>query len=309
MHANANLLHIRAEYDRCTADLRRSGLLSCLAVSGCFGVTGVDGKEYPMPSPGFVEELFAQHTEWLAMKIAQGFSRLEITPLAMPLREMMQVLEEAILAHGADHTIFQTRRSSADPLHPVRVNATKIVWIWETLRLAIEADELIYFPEKSAGHPRGNTKADVIYNRRICAVPGWSVGLAEALPILPGPGEGATIAGRKQLETGLSPREYLQILRTPPYQGETGRTLEEFITEFLIRLENTGEVSHDVHDSNALWFLGQYLKIPYAEVVPTGRWIRDLGRVRLDMHRTGNKKCTKAVGASTIVRLPSGTFS
>jgi len=38
--------------------------------------------------------------------------------------------------------------------------------------------------------------------------------------------------------------------------------------------------------SNALWCPGQYMKILYAELVPTGRWHRDVGRVRLDMHRT-----------------------
>jgi hypothetical protein len=49
--------------------------------------------------------------------------------------------------------------------------------------------------------------------------------------------------------------------------------------------------------------LGQYTKISYAEVVPTGRWHRDVGRVRLDMHRTGNKHCKKSWGVSTTVRL------
>ena len=40
-----------------------------------------------------------------------------------------------------------------------------------------------------------------------------------------------------------------------------------------------------------------------AEVVPAGRWIRQLGRLRLDAHRTDNKQCTKDVGAATTVRL------
>jgi hypothetical protein len=92
-------------------------------------------------------------------------------------------------------------------------------------------------------------------------------------------------------------------LQTEPYQGESGKTLEDFLTEFLVRLETTNEVSYDGDDLNALWCLAQYYKIPYAEVVPVGRWIRSVGRLRLDSHRTGNKKCTKNVGVSTIVRL------
>ena len=56
------------------------------------------------------------------------------------------------------------------------------------------------------------------------------------------------------------------------------------------------KVGHDVGDNNALWCLGQYMKISYTELVPTGRWHRDVGRVRLDMHRTGNSFARK-VGA------------
>jgi hypothetical protein len=129
------------------------------------------------------------------------------------------------------------------------------------------------------------------------------VGLVESLPIMPQQGQGKTLWGRRQLEIGYSPREYLQILQTEAYRGETGKTLEDFITKFLIHLETTNEVSNDVNDKNALWCLGQYLKITYAELVPTGRWYRDVGRARLDMHRTGNKLCTKSWGGSSTVRL------
>jgi hypothetical protein len=80
-------------------------------------------------------------------------------------------------------------------------------------------------------------------------------------------------------------------------------SLEDFITKFLTHLETTNEASNDVNDNNALWCLGQYLKITYAALVPTGRWIRDVGRVRLDMHRTNNKLCTKSWGVSSTVRL------
>ena len=105
------------------------------------------------------------------------------------------------------------------------------------------------------------------------------------------------------MEIGSSPREYLETLRDPAYQGETGKTLEDILTKFLINLVTTNEVSNDVNDDNAIWCLGQYYKLPYAEVVPMGRWIRQLGRLRLDSHRTGNKKCTKRAGAMTTVRL------
>jgi hypothetical protein len=144
---------------------------------------------------------------------------------------------------------------------------------------------------------------EVVNNGRICAVPGWSVGLVENLPIMPEQGQGKTLGGRRQLEIGHSPREYLQTLQTETYEGETGKSLEDLITEFLTHLETTNEVSNDVYDNNGMWCLAHYLKISYAEVVPTGHWHRSVGRIRLGMHRTNNKLCTKSFGGSTTVRL------
>jgi hypothetical protein len=272
-------------------------------------VIGTDGREYPLPSCEEVAALFDRNRELVERKVPQGFDLLAVTPLAMPLPLFIEWMRAAVLRHANEGTIFRTRRSPSDKLVPVRVNPEKTVWVWETLRQAFDTDRLVYFPQEDPGHRkgqpeyRGQTKSDAISNKNICAIPGWSVGLIESTPIMPGPGEGTTLAGRKRLEIGLSPREYLKALQAESYKGETGTTLEDFITEFLTRLETTNEVSNDISDNNALWCLGQYMKIPYAEIVPTGRWHRPVGRVRLDMHRTGNKRCTRSVGAATVVRL------
>jgi hypothetical protein len=288
--------------------LDRAGILVRLPGSGNAGVTGTDGREYPIPAREEVAALFDINRDLVERKVPQGFDRLELTPIAAPLPLLIDRMREAILRHAGKGNIFRTRRSPSDTFVPVRVNPEKTVWVWETLRQAFDTGRLVYFPQEDPGHQkgqpeyRGQTKSEAISNKNICAIPGWSVGLVERLPIMPGPGEGTTLAGRRQLETGLSPREYLRILQEPAYSGEMGKTLEDFITEFLTRLETTNEVSNDISDNNALWCLGQYMKIPYAEVVPTGRWHRPV-RVRLDMHRTGNKRCTWNVGAATVVRL------
>lgn len=114
---------------------------------------------------------------------------------------------------------------------------------------------------------------------------------------------GQILGGRKQLETGSSPRDYLRTLQTQAYQGETGKTLEDFITKFLTHLGTTNEVINDMYDNNALWCLDQYLKVTYAKLVPTGCWYRDVGRARLDAHRPGNRLCTRSWGGSSTVRL------
>ncbi|MCX6820579.1 MAG: hypothetical protein NT016_01360 [Candidatus Aenigmarchaeota archaeon] len=299
----AQLFPVEREYDRCVTALDRAGMLTLLPKSGSIGVVGIDGKEYPRPTRKQVAELFVRNKELVGRKIKQGFNRLELTPMAMPVPVLIEQMSAAVLRHAADRTIYQARRSNSARLVHVRVNPEKTVWVWDALRAALDKGEMVYFAkEYSSNHP-GQTKSQAIADGRICAVPGWSVGLVESMSFMPGQGKGKTVGGRKQLEIGSSPREYLQTLQTDAYQGETGKTLEDFITSFLTRLETTNEVSNDVKDDNALWCLGQYMKITYAEVVPTGRWIGSVGRVRLDMHRIGNKLCTKSWGASTTVRL------
>ena len=294
---------VEREYDRCVTALDRAGILTLLPKSGIIGVVGMDGKEYPRPTRKQIVELFDSNKELVGRKIKQGFNRLELTPMAMPTPVLIERMSAAVLKHAADRKIYQARRSNSDRLVHVRVNPEKTIWVWETLRKALDKDEIVYFAKEYSINHHGQTKLQAIADGSICAVPGWSVGLVEDMPFMPGQGEGRTVGGRKQLEIGSSPREYLQTLQTDAYRGETGKTLEDFIASFLVRLETTNEVSNDVRDDNALWCLGQYMKITYAEVVPTGRWIGSVGRVRLDMHRMGNKLCTKSWGASTTVRL------
>jgi hypothetical protein len=296
---------VEREYTRCVVALHRTGILTLLPVSEQLGVIGIDGAEHPLPSQEQVVALFNQNRDLVAKKFAQGFDQLALVPLAMPIPALIQRLQTTILRHEANSEIFRTRRCSDDRCIPVRVNSQTQVWVWKTLSRAFDTQSIVYFPQEYSDQHWGMPKLDAIYDERICALPGWSVQLVESLPVMPQPGQGRVVDGRPQLEIGLSPREYLEILKKPAYEGETGSTLEDFITRFLIHLELTNEVSHDVEDHNALWCLGQYMRVPYAELVPTGRWYRRVGRVRLDMHRTGNKQCTKSWGASTVVRLMS----
>jgi len=297
------LFSVELEYARCVFALNQAELLTLLPNSKSWGVVGIDGKEYLIPTQAQVVELFAHNLELVATKVPQGFDLLELIPLAMPTPLLIDRMKAAIIKHAAKGKIYQTRQSQADPLIPVRVNKEKQVWLWETLRQKLDTDELVYFPQEYSSNHRGQTKLEVIANGDICVVPGWSVGLVESFPVMPQPGEAQTLGGRKQLEISSSPTEYLQALQEPVYQGETGKTLEDFITKFLTQLEATNEVSHMVEDNNALWCLAQYFEIPYAKVVPTGRWIRSVGRARLDSHRTNNKLCAKSFGGSTVVRL------
>ena len=300
------LFPVEREYARCVAALKRTGILTVLPKSESVGVIGVDGEEYPMPTQEQVVELFAYNRELVGRKVPEGFDCLELTPMAMATPALFDRLKAAIVKHGAEDKIIRTRRSASDPPMPVRVNAEKQVWIWDTLRQALDTDERVYFPEEYSSNHRGQTKLEVVNNGRFCAVAGWSVGLVESYPILPQQGQGKTLGGRRQLEIGASPRDYLRTLQTQAYRGETGKTLEDFLTKFLTHLDATNEVSNDRYDDNALWLLGQYVKYVEqvkSDLVPTGWWHREFGRVRLDAHRPGNRLCTRSWGGSSTVRL------
>jgi hypothetical protein len=300
------LFPVEREYTRCLTALNCNDILTLLPKSKSIGVIGIDKKEYPVPTLEQVLELFAHNRDFVDRKIKQGFNYLELTPMAMSTPLLIERMKAAILKHAAEGEIYQTRLSLSDPLIPARVNTEKTIWIWDTLRQVLDTDELVYFPQEYSSNHKGQTKLEVVNNGRICAIPGWSIRLIESFPIMPEQCRGKTLGGRKQLEIGSSPREYLRTLQTKAYQGETGKTLEDFIIEFLTRLETTNEVSNDRYDNNALWLLGQYVKYMKhikSGLVPTGWWHRDFGRTRLDAHRPGNRLCTKSWGGSSTVRL------
>jgi hypothetical protein len=285
------LFPLEKEYARTITALNRTGILTPLPLSENLGVIGIDGKEYPVPTHEQLQEVFTRNEELVDRRMRQGFTLLQLTPIAMPNSQLIDRVKTAVLRHAAAGKIFQTKQDSTDADIPVRVNGEPI-WMWVRVRQAVDTPNLVYFPRDYTDNHQGLTKEEVMQETRLCAVPGWSVGLIEPIPIMPRQGQGEVIGGRRQLEADSTPRDYLLTLSTPTYQGETGWTLEDFLTHFIIRLETTNQVSHDRSDGNALWLLGLYLpnSMPNVRIVPTGNWVSDAGRrIYLGAHRTGNR--------------------
>jgi hypothetical protein len=289
---SATSFPLEKEYARAITALNRTGILTLLPRSENSGVIGTDGKEYPVPTQEQLQEVFTRNKELVDMKMRQGFTQLQLTPIAMPTSQLIDRVRTAVLKHAAAGKIIQTKQNPTDADVPVRVNTGEPIWIWDRVRQAVDTPALVYFPQAYTDRDhQGSTKEEVMQKTRLCAVPGWSVGLIEPIPLMPQQGQGRVIGGKKQLEGYSTPRDYLRTLGTPPYQGETGWTPEDFLTHFTTQLETTNQVSHDRHDSNALWLLGSY--VPnlggnrLKSLVPVGYW--DRGRLYLSVHRSGNR--------------------
>ena len=296
-------VYAKGEYRLCIQALEEAGMM--VPLKGGPGVVGIDGDEYPAPTEAQTLTLFERDADLIEEKRAQGFTRLLLTPIAMPLPRLIDHVNAYVNKRSEQGPIIRTKRDHGDPDVAVEPSSKEPVWIWERVGRALDTPEVVYFPTAYEKQDHGGqSKDEVVHDPRRCVVPGWSVGLVEDIPIMPRKGGGEVVGGRRQLEAGSTPRDYLETLLSPPYRRETGWTMEDMLTHFLTVLHATGQVSHDRSDGNALWLLGMYMPtlMPKALVVPTGHWSSGRGRrLYLGAHRTGNR--FDIAVARTVVRL------
>lgn len=290
-------MDISYQYQQAIAALHIAGILACLEGGK------LDG--FSLPAQEQVQDLVDRNSKLVEVKMQQGFTRLQMTPLCLPvlqLEEAARALLKALAQQG------RLRKAQADPDAPdmqLMVNRKDPVWMWERLKPLMDTPAVVYFPRVYAQANHGGlSKADALHDPRYCAFPGWSVGLVDPGPRLPQPGQGVLRHGRQQLETFRTPREYLQIMQSPPYRGETGWTLEDFLVFFITRLVHENQVSFNRQEGSSAWLLGAYVpdlpKTP--NLVLTGYWSGALGhKLYLSSHRTGNHFAH--CGAPSMVRL------
>ena len=62
---------------------------------------GIDGKEHPVPTHEQLQEVFARNEELVDRKMLQGFTQLQLTPIAMPTSQLIDWVKTAVLKHAA----------------------------------------------------------------------------------------------------------------------------------------------------------------------------------------------------------------
>ena len=277
---------LEQQYRQTAKILDRLGLLEILPECGEKGIMGIDGHEYPFPSLDSIKAKMRADKEKFKTKFNQGFTQIQLTPFGLPLEMLAAKLEEQILKHHHDGKLLATKANPTDPDEPLELDTNQPLFVWDqwidkTKPLGQQGADVngqcVYHPtafDKINHH--GQTKQQILDQQRQTNDPfaGWEVKLIETNPNIPREGKGHTEGHRKQLETNQTPTQYQKLLQTDPqYQHEHGETNEDWLTQFLVHLEQTNQVIDDWQGKGSATFLpGSYL--PASVRLGYGYWFR-----------------------------------
>jgi hypothetical protein len=246
-------LDVPKQYQEQIQILNRLGLLDFTQIENPVemdkGIVGIDNQEYAIPKLADIQRVMQENQEQLETKRKQGFSEIQITPFALPLQKLLEIVQKQLLKHAKEKKLFLPKTHLQDPDVPFELNENEPLWKWDGYDQADTQGKLVYFPQafQKENH-RGQTKTQILSQAQ--SFPGFRVTLQEKNQIIPRAGQGQTIGGRKQPEANLTPQAYLQKMQTDPqYQNEQGLTPEEWLIKLLIHLEKTNQVL-DLYDAN-----------------------------------------------------------
>ena len=311
INTNEQIETVLQQYGKQKEILENAGILTRFS-NGEKGIVGIDGKAYVLPSFEEVQNRANNVREMLETKIAQGFSKLLLTPFGMSLNVLHEKVSDVILKHSNEGKFFATKKNSNDPnekLIPLELNTSQPFWTWDKYKNADTNGTLVYeFSEFSkngstsltAGH-NGKTKQEILDTPSAGVNTGWHISFIEDIPNLPMEKEGKKIGERKQHEANKSPVDYLTLLQTEQsYTNEKGITPEDWAIYFLSSLEETDQIIDDYEGSgNVSWNLGGYF--PENSGVPTACFVRSVGQVRAGW--LGDRYFGPVYCARTVVRI------
>jgi hypothetical protein len=277
------------------------------------GILGIDGREYPVPSLEQIQSAILANREKYESKMKQGFTKLQMTPFALPLRILIQTLERTLLAHHKQGKLLAPKKNPNGPDVKLELNKNQPVYTWKSWwnkknskKSKDELGEIIYDPQQfTQENHGGQTKQEKLDGERVKQAqgntnifPGWNIELYESNENIPRERKGKTIGGRKQLEANDTPENYLKILQTnPQYAHEKGLTFESWITKALGSLKTNNTVLDDYSGAGfACYLLANWISSGY---LGFGRWARCDKQARLSgvnlTHQSPCYGCRSAV--------------
>ena len=243
----------------------------------------------PPPSLPEINKRLQEKKELISRKIEQGFTKLLLVPFGLDLNTLIQTYGELLKQHAKNKTLLDRDGNTLE------LNNEKPVWVWDQLQKSIDGNSLIYFPKEYTANHGGQTKQEVIARQG-----SWQILLLEEDPVIPRVGAGQTIKDRPQLEANKTPIEYLNLLKTDPYKGESGLTPEDWFTYAIMNLEEKNQVIDDWRNNkdSISYLLGSYFA---SGGVPRAFWRRFDKRADLYAWRPDNHDGD--VGARPVVRI------
>ena len=257
------------QYESQVKILQRLGLVNLLPDAEKMGIVGIDGKEYPVPSKEDIIREIKSNPEKYETKMRQGFTKIQLTPFAVPLEELAMALERVLLDHYKRGKLLATKEKPTDPDEPLELGPEGPLFKWngwiepndtEGQRGADVTGKCVYHVTNfDKGNHGGQTKTEILKTQAGLPFAGWEVKLLGSSPNIPREGKGKTVGGRKQLETNKTSEDYLKLLRTDPkYKHEQGLTNEDWLTQLIVHLEQTNQVIDDWQGNAKCLLVGSF---------------------------------------------------
>ena len=275
-------VELQKQYTELARALNEVGLLEIIEETGEKGIIGIDGKPYPIPTIENIKAELLKNREIYELKMKQGFTKINLVPIALPIAKLIAVYKEQLLDHFKRGKLFYPPENPNDKPEPIpkdKFNPKEPLYVWEEWSNADVDGSLKYYPDNfDKDNNGGLSKKELMAELAKTKFSGWIIELIEDCPYVPREGKGKTKEGRKQLEAELSPIEYKNKLADDQaYNREDGQTVDSCLTQAITELHTKNQVMDDYQGhGSANWLLGNYQAA--LDCLPCFFWNRGSGQ-------------------------------
>lgn len=238
-------LKVKEQWNSQIKILGKLGITETFPDSKSYGIRGIDGQEYPVPTPDEIINRLEANKDIILEKMNQGFTKLILVPFGYSFDNLSKKYSQTILKHYNEGKLLATKEKATDPDEALELDQDEPLWRWEDGYSKCDTeDKIVYFPKEfSKQNHGGQTKKELLKSDPANA---WQILLIEDMPNIPRVGKGKVIGNRKQLETNKSSNEYLEMFQTEAeYKNESGLTPEADLMYSITHLEETNQVIND----------------------------------------------------------------